>query len=215
MKIVNVVLQTRNEITEFTNKSYEVTELSRNGDNALIITFENKAVLEIYESDGKIFASADGNPPVVLNGGPCVANDFCTFADIKLMNKNYELYSDFEGRPTISGNKESNDLIVVELQLYDKDNLYVELLTGQSFYDLYYSLPRKTKNDGGTTDYYAIQPKWKQCQDIIEAREMNFSQGNILKVAFTFNLGRHTGTDYKRDLKKIIWFAERELHKLK
>ena len=70
---------------------------------------------------------------------------------------------------------------------------------------------QKCTNDGGTTDYYQIQPEWKQAQDIIEARNMNFSQGNILKAAFCFNTPRHRGTDYARELRKIIWFAQREL----
>lgn len=70
---------------------------------------------------------------------------------------------------------------------------------------------QKCTNDGGTTDYYQLDPSWKQAQDIIEARGMNFSQGNILKAAFCFNTPRHGGTNYERELKKIIWFAEREL----
>lgn len=70
---------------------------------------------------------------------------------------------------------------------------------------------QKCTNNGGTTDYYQLDPSWKQAQDIIEARGMNFSQGNILKAAFCFNVARHNGTDYERELRKIIWFAEREL----
>lgn len=69
-------------------------------------------------------------------------------------------------------------------------------------------------NNGGTTDYYQIQPNWKQAQDIIEARDMNFSQGNILKAAFCFNTPRHSGTNYERELNKIIWFAQRELERI-
>lgn len=66
------------------------------------------------------------------------------------------------------------------------------------------------RNNGGKTDYYKINPKWKMVQDIIEARDMNFSQGNILKAAFCFNTERHSGTDYERELNKIIWFCKRE-----
>lgn len=72
-------------------------------------------------------------------------------------------------------------------------------------------MAEKCTNNGGTTDYYQLDPKWKQAQDIIEARNMNFAQGNILKAAFCFNTPRHRGTDYERELRKIIWFAEREL----
>lgn len=70
-------------------------------------------------------------------------------------------------------------------------------------------------NNGGSTSYYKLDPYWKECGDIIEARNMNYNQGNIFKVAFTFNIGRHSGTDYERELNKIIWFANRELELLK
>jgi hypothetical protein len=69
-------------------------------------------------------------------------------------------------------------------------------------------------NDGGKTDYYQFKENWVQAQDVIEDRNMNFSQGNIFKAAFTFNVGRHDGTDYQRELKKIIFFANRELKRL-
>lgn len=79
---------------------------------------------------------------------------------------------------------------------------------------VYESENSESINNGGTTDYYQIDPKWKQAQDIIEARDMNFSQGNILKSAFCFNTKRHSGTSYVRELNKIIWFCQRELERL-
>ena len=77
-----------------------------------------------------------------------------------------------------------------------------------------YTLEIEAHNNGGKTDYYDLPKDAKCCQDIIEWREMNFQQGNIFKVAFTFNCGRHSGTDYRRDLNKIIYFAQRELERL-
>ena len=73
----------------------------------------------------------------------------------------------------------------------------------------------KSLNNGGSTDYYKFKENWKECQDIIENREMNFSQGNIFKSAFCFNIGRHSATDYTRELNKIIYFANRELERVK
>ena len=79
-------------------------------------------------------------------------------------------------------------------------------------------------NNGGSTEYYKfkipkdeedVPVKFIDAQDIIEWREMNYAQGNILKVAWTFNIGRHDGTDYERELNKIIYFAKRELNRLK
>lgn len=82
---------------------------------------------------------------------------------------------------------------------------------------LHYTPPKEntSDNNGGPTDYYRIDPSWKMAQDVIESREMNFSQGNIFKAAFTFNVGRHDASNYERELNKIIYFAQRELDKIK
>ena len=71
------------------------------------------------------------------------------------------------------------------------------------------------ENNGGSTGYYKFDANWKECGDIIEARGMSYNQGNIFKSAFCFNIGRHGGTDYERELNKIIYFANRELIKIK
>lgn len=70
-------------------------------------------------------------------------------------------------------------------------------------------------NNGGSTDYYKIKDDWKMAQDIIEDRKMNFSQGNIFKSSFTFNIGRHSATNYERELNKIKYFCDRELERIK
>lgn len=70
-------------------------------------------------------------------------------------------------------------------------------------------------NNGGSTDYYKFNQNWKECQDVIEAKEMNFAQGNIFKASFCFNQGRHDATTYERELNKIIYFAKRELERIK
>jgi len=72
-----------------------------------------------------------------------------------------------------------------------------------------------SKNNGGSTDYYKLNKEWNDLQDIIEDRGFNFAQGNILKAAFTFNVGRHDGTNYERELNKIAWFVQRELQRIR
>lgn len=74
--------------------------------------------------------------------------------------------------------------------------------------------PNRSINNGGSTSYYKFNEDWKECQDIIEHRDMNFSQGNIFKSAFCFNIGRHNATDYERELNKIVYFANRELKRI-
>lgn len=75
-------------------------------------------------------------------------------------------------------------------------------------------LPLLGLNNGGSTNYYKLAPDWTDLQDIIEAHDLNFAQGNILKAAFAFNIGRHSATTYERELNKIIWFAQRELTRI-
>ena len=73
----------------------------------------------------------------------------------------------------------------------------------------------ETHNNGGPTDYYDLKPSWKGAGDIIEGRKMNFNQGNMFKVAFCFNVGRHSSTTYERELNKLKYFADRELKRIK
>lgn len=75
--------------------------------------------------------------------------------------------------------------------------------------------PDTTKNNGGDTNYYAIKREWITLNDVIEEREMNFAQGNILKASFTLNTGRHSGTNYERELNKIKYYCDRELKRIK
>lgn len=75
-----------------------------------------------------------------------------------------------------------------------------------------------SKDNGGKTGYYqlSLAPfKINDADDFAEWREMNFAQGNMLKVCWTFNTGRHSGTDYMRDLNKIIHYAKREKKRIK
>ena len=70
-------------------------------------------------------------------------------------------------------------------------------------------------NNGGNTSYYDIPEHAKNVQDLIEHFGMNFAQGNILKAAYCLTSNRHNGTNYERELNKIIWFCKRELSRTK
>ena len=97
--------------------------------------------------------------------------------------------------------------------IFDDNNTSNEFTSEMIEY--HFVLECNSINNGGSTDYYKFKENWKECQDIIEDRELNFSQGNILKSAFCFNIGRHSATDYTRELNKIIYFANRELERVK
>lgn len=68
-------------------------------------------------------------------------------------------------------------------------------------------------NNGGSTDYYKLPDNAIDLQDLIEYKELNFAQGNILKAIYRANNSTHSS--YERDLNKIIWFAQRELERIK
>lgn len=72
-------------------------------------------------------------------------------------------------------------------------------------------------NNGGKTDYYQLGScpfKINDFDDFAEWREMNGAQFNMGKVMWAFNVGRHNGTSYERDLNKIIHYANRELTRI-
>ena len=69
--------------------------------------------------------------------------------------------------------------------------------------------PPKKTSDGGSTSYYKIPEGAADLQDLIEQKNMNFSIGNIFKACY--RLGEKNGTDANYDLRKIIFFAQREM----
>ena len=67
--------------------------------------------------------------------------------------------------------------------------------------------------DGGSTpNQYALPESAKELQDLIEYRNMNFAIGNIFKACY--RLGTKKGVKKDYDLRKIIYFAERELSRI-
>lgn len=64
---------------------------------------------------------------------------------------------------------------------------------------------------GSTPSQYGLPAEAKELQDLIEHRDMNFAIGNIFKACY--RLGNCSHSDKLRDLRKIIWFAQRELDK--
>lgn len=72
---------------------------------------------------------------------------------------------------------------------------------------------KTTDNNGGKTDYYNTPEGNKTLQDLIEYKEMNFAIGNIFKACYRF--GKQDHSEKERDLNKILYFANRELKKIK
>lgn len=68
------------------------------------------------------------------------------------------------------------------------------------------------KPGGSTPSLYALPEGAKELQDLIEHRDMNFATGNIFKACY--RLGQKDGVDASYDLRKILFFAERELRRV-
>jgi hypothetical protein len=66
---------------------------------------------------------------------------------------------------------------------------------------------------GSTPSQYGLPEGAKDLQDLIEYRGMNFALGNIFKACYRQGVCKHS--DRMRDFRKIIWFANRELARLK
>jgi hypothetical protein len=77
------------------------------------------------------------------------------------------------------------------------------------------ALPKKETErlTGGSSDYYKLPEGCQELQDLIEYKNMNFAMANIFKA--TYRLGNKPGTDRIYDLEKIIWFANREIERIK
>ena len=65
---------------------------------------------------------------------------------------------------------------------------------------------------GSNPQQYGLPEGATELQDLIEYRNMNFATGNIFKACY--RLGECDHSSAQRDLRKIIWFAERELRRV-
>lgn len=69
------------------------------------------------------------------------------------------------------------------------------------------------KNSGADANYYKLPSGIQEIQDLIEFKDMNFARGNIFKAIW--RMGEKEGIDDIYDLEKIIFFANREINRIK
>ena len=68
------------------------------------------------------------------------------------------------------------------------------------------------KPGGSTPNQYALPEDATELQDLIEHRNMNYAWGNIFKAPY--RQGNCSHSDAARELRKVIWFARRELARI-
>ena len=99
----------------------------------------------------------------------------------------------------------------------EEDNPYMpseeELEDAEAVVRMFDRLQDEYKSTGWSSEYYELPEGATELQDLIEHREMNFAIGNIFKAAY--RLGNKEGSSKEYDLNKIIWFAQRELNRVK
>lgn len=71
----------------------------------------------------------------------------------------------------------------------------------------------ESANKGGTTDYYDIPKGAVTLNDLIDHKEMSWNVANIFKACY--RLDEKPGVDKEYDLNKIVYYANRELAKLR
>jgi len=64
--------------------------------------------------------------------------------------------------------------------------------------------------NGGSSEYYDLPPNCKTLQDVIEGKNMNWSQANIFKAAYRWDIK----PDLRYNLEKIKWFNEDKIKRL-
>lgn len=68
------------------------------------------------------------------------------------------------------------------------------------------------QSDGSTAGYYTLPDNAKELQDLISYRDMNAQLGEIFRTCYRY--GRAAHSDRKREMRKIIFYAQAELARL-
>ena len=87
--------------------------------------------------------------------------------------------------------------------------LYVQDLTGRPFRG---EPQTRSTSDGSTASYYELPKDAKELQHLISHKDMNAQMGEIFRA--TYRYGECSHSDKKRDIKKIMFYAQAELDRL-
>lgn len=68
------------------------------------------------------------------------------------------------------------------------------------------------KSDGSTASYYELPSGATELQDLISYLNMNAQIGEMFRALYRY--GRASHSDCKRDIKKVIFYAQAELERL-
>jgi len=120
---------------------------------------------------------------------------------------------------TLNPNRDTITLETLGGEKVSGGGYWVSHFTPVSYKEAVLSIPRQSAQislevpGGSTPSQYELPADATELQDLIEYRNMNFAVGNIFKAAY--RLGTKEGTSAEYDLNKIIFFAQRELDRIK
>lgn len=69
------------------------------------------------------------------------------------------------------------------------------------------------KSDGSTASYYELPTGATELQHLISHRNMNAQIGEIFRACYRYGMASHS--DQLRDAKKILFYAQAEVDRLK
>jgi len=69
---------------------------------------------------------------------------------------------------------------------------------------------RPRQSDGGSSSYYELPRDCKQLLDVITSKDMSYTQGEIFKAAYRWDVK----PDKEYNLRKILYFAQYELDRI-
>lgn len=171
-----------------------------------------KDVLSPYTADEEEFSTLTGETVEVEHADADAA--------IENLSKgtNYDQYK--KAMRDVAENEEQG-LILVGLEDYLGEENYATLEAMANH--------KEAVGSGGSSSYYTVKvnnpttkanrPYFAECNDIIDALDMRFGQGNAFKAlwraAAAQNLGKlKAGNDVIRDYEKVIFFAQLEIDKI-
>jgi hypothetical protein len=68
------------------------------------------------------------------------------------------------------------------------------------------------KSDGSTASYYELPEGATELQHLISYRNMNAQVGECFRSLYRYGMADHS--DKKRDIKKVLYYAQAELDRL-
>lgn len=94
-----------------------------------------------------------------------------------------------------------------------QDDIDAAIESAYHYWDHLEDTPEQNPYYSGGSNKSYDWPGLRSCNDWIDFRQMDFNRGNIAKAVDRW--GSKPGVPLEYDLEKIIYFAERELHKLR